>query len=502
MQKLENMVFSAIEQQPSLATPTQKMGMTIPGHSDLVLTPLSMTGIAKRYAKLTLMVIGTLFIIPAIIFAATGLYMRAVQWVYELHCGHAIHRKVQGVALATLQLQPEPIPQLSKEELLSKARVEACTLQVLNWNLPQPQEMQRYISEIRKHLALLPSQTLKELYTPHLEDISKLQKVCQRKFDSFTVWCLGRDCVNRSFLTIPEVTQLLQKPEIVKAILALSVVTKIYNPELHEKLVVCQQYGLTLDSMLEMGFKSNTAFVLECLPTNDTRNLQKEAEFLSEYIRKKAPENTFIPLMKAVQSAYHELTGQPVDTIKKQPPSATDYKLHGFQSLAPPLLNKMVQKLSAADTSEKKEALVKNAGNWSLRSLQTQARGMIKTFCMHSQIAIIEPPKKNEYAPKWLEIVEDPTDYTIQMTFQEFIRVMSVSHFWLHPDIAHNSDRIHMIAALFDEEACVKFIDGQHSMKEIYLSVIDLLIRDPLPEQAIAAEQLYARLLLILRDDI
>jgi len=62
-------------------------------------------------------------------------------------------------------------------------------------------------------------------------------------------------------------------------------------------------------------------------------------------------------------------------------------------------------------------------------------------------------------------------------------------------------DKLHFLASLMDENPLVTFADSPdnkvHSMGEICLAIVEHIAKNPSPEHAIVAEQLYVRLSMI-----
>ena len=252
-------------------------------------------------------------------------------------------------------------------------------------------------------------------------------------------------------------------------------------------------YNMTLYSMLYYGVKSNHAASFESMPINGISGIEKEENYLVEYLRKKKPQETFIPIMKAVNDSYRKITKNRVSDIKKVKSSQT-YNINNFKTYKNTLFEEILKKIDQAKTYKQKDELVKNAGNWALSDLQKQSASMIGDICNLSKIKC-----QLEFNYDHTGNIFDTAGYNISMNFKDFVDQISKSHHLLNPEISHNCDRLHVIAALLDNNKnYLKFADGNHSMREFYEELINTLANDPSEERAITAEQMYVKLITIL----
>lgn len=381
--------------------------------------------------------------------------------------------------------QKQHLESLSTEKLLGLAKEKAVRFNSSEMAWPSPQVVCQHLDTLKNNMQSKSEKDLRQIYEPYLDQINVLKEICSKEFsEDNAVKAVGRDSVNRWYVTNESTIQKLCRVEILNAIIALKVSSR------QDLILVNRKYELNLYSMLYNGFKSNTYKALESLPLNSEqlieRNEENQRKHLIEYLRRKNIETTFVPIIKALLLLTPSHHQYPV--LEKAIRGSIGESLKLLFTWAS---NTYYPELSNAE----KEKFVTNAGDFTLEELEMQSIEGVETYCKASGVKTVTPIYKPGEEP-----ISYVPDFTVQSNFLEFIDFISKSDAILNPSVSHNVDRLHLITSfLSNQNYCIKFLDGGHSVREIYRNLIKKLIKDNSSKTALAAEQFYIRLLMMNR---
>lgn len=329
--------------------------------------------------------------------------------------------------------------------------------------------MEELIQNKRAEMADKSVKELQDLYKNQSENIRQLIDLIRESLDPQQIPNEGRDSVNRWFLTDPQFSQYLSDYQCMDAIFALEALAKKdASGKWMSFLTVFQRPPTTLNDMIAWGLKDNSPAALESLPLNVPRPGQ---DYLHEYMRRK---HSIEPLIGIVGA----LGGQV--TERANPQGA--YALENWPKYNADFLHGVLRDIRDISQSPNTSPVLQSFIGHPLQNYQIEARDAFMFLCQFQSMTGTFDQGKT----------------TADFTFQEFIDLICTSPGLLHPSISHDMDRLHLLAALMDEQKDIVFKNGaKASPKDIYIFVFEKLAKEPTPEHAIAAEQFYVRLKMI-----
>lgn len=336
------------------------------------------------------------------------------------------------------------------------------------------------IDLIRKSLKLLTVNELRKYVQPtHKKEINSLVEK-EKKKGAFRL--TGGDSRNRDLLTSEKS---LHNPEIILAIFALEALAATGDSEAGELLLI--EGSKTLSKMIFFGFHSDPLLLqLESLPINGFANPDPTAwKCLEEYIRRKNPSATFLPVMKAISKVAKNLNPSKNTTSFSINSNLDSYNIKDWGKY-----REVYTDIKKTIQSEKDlDKLLKNLGGWDSYELIEQSKKAINNLIKFFRI-----PHGNYFSPETLFVILK--EITNQQMEDELIDQICRSWAFVENDTSHYLDRLHFIAALLDTGRSLETSDGvPWTSSRILDKVIDRLADNPSEEYAITAEQMYIRIM-------
>lgn len=360
-----------------------------------------------------------------------------------------------------------PLAQSRHQAYMADVRTAAQTIQTTSeYTFP---DMERLIERKRKEMTGKSVKELQDLYQKQSATILEIIALIQKSLDPNQIPNEGRDSVNRWFLTDPQFSQYLSNYRCMDAIFALEALAEKDKNWMSFLTVFPGPPPTRLNDMIAFGLKDNSPAALESLPLNVPRPGQV---YLDEYMRRKQSIESIINIVEALDGKVTQGPNpQEAHTLENWPTYHADL-----------LLRDVLRDIREISQSPDRSQVLQSVMGHSLQNYQREARDAFSFLCQFQPMtATFDPSKKTE-----------------NFTFKEFVDLICTSPGLLHPSISHDMDRLHLLAALMDEQKDIVFKNGaKASPKDIYIFVFEKLAKEPTPEHAIAAEQFYVRLKMI-----
>jgi hypothetical protein len=272
----------------------------------------------------------------------------------------------------------------------------------------------------------------------------------------------------------------LREPEVITALFALEAIKmkngKADTNSLIEFSVNTPDDPLrTISECLYQGLKTHHPALLEKLPNNlkpkTESPLASQVIFLNEYIRRSKVEETFLPILTAINQAYEKVLNKAPDlTPRKEAKLNIAYESKNWNDHYLKILSAI---LDVVDKKSDDELLKLKATRYSPADLKSQTLDGFKILM-----------KKENLQTK-------------DMTVEQIIHAITTSFFLLDPMISHVFyDRLHILAAL-KSNAPIATLDGDITMRDLMLGIMNSFKEGVTEQNAIAAEQFYLRMVLL-----
>lgn len=349
--------------------------------------------------------------------------------------------------------------------------------------------------------------------------IEKLRGELAKKITDHEIRVQGQVSLNRDCLTNSEYQAYFQDEEFLRALFAAEAL--IASKALEEETLqihVFQGRSITITGLIKFGLEGNGPEALESLPINRAINWglrdqplslppfthENQTDALQVYVNRKR-------YWKQIQNLVTLLGGK----ITEKPPQADSiYDPQKWGTYNTQLVPEIASKIDAIKerTSKAlhsnnqpvdeqlvqertKEILLHSAASTTPEHMKAQSKQGFIDLC---RAMGIEPPNLQKEGS---EFKEDPNaaSFTINLSFDDLVDQISKASAMLIPEVSHGLDRLHLLAALLDTDPCIVLNDQKYSLKDIYLGVFQKLADSPTPDRAIAAEQFYLRLKMILQ---
>lgn len=330
------------------------------------------------------------------------------------------------------------------------------------------------ITALREYLGLLAKSDkakLKRFYTR--EDVEKkiliVKQECEKRFTSISFSFSGQDSLNRELLTSTQWNDALRDP---KVILALFAVEAEGNATVQHLLnTLSYAPGRTITSMIVNGVKDQHPVVLETLPLNKPVCATGDLSYLKEYITRKAIQKTFVPIFDAIDQAYTEAVGTLPPRLTQNSPFDVAYSPSRWADYLA-IFDSIVEAIGSQD----EQTLLSSEAKTSPENLKGQVQDGFSLFCEAEKIDIRK------------------------MTLHELTQKMACSHVLLDQSISHLMyDPLHLLTTLRCQDVTIDLLDETISLCKVLRNVFEFfaLQKTITVQHAIAAEQLYCRLLLV-----
>ena len=273
---------------------------------------------------------------------------------------------------------------------------------------------------------------------------------------------VGRDSVNRWLLTDKKCVPFLSNPKFIDALFALEALANrkvLQKGQSYEQRLIVERPNTTLTDMIAYGLIGNSPAALECLALNSK---DVNEDFLQVYLERKDM-NGLLGIVRALNGI---VLLRPANSQEK-------YSIQQWPSYNASLL-----------------ALIKHHIKMqSAENLLYNNMGSPPDFIQHEARSGLENL-----------VMSDTARHLDTFSLGELVNYICTTHQILFPALSHTMDRLHLLAALMDTTENIQLTDGVTSPSKIYEAVFDKLAAEPVLEHAIAAEQFYVKLNMIVQN--
>lgn len=338
-----------------------------------------------------------------------------------------------------------------------------------------------FLSEIKNFFASLPENELQNyLNDPIKKKIEDLRDLCATHLSD--VKFSGQDSLNRELLT-SRWNNALKDKDVILGLFALEAI-KNKNPDAETNHLIkfsTNKGDRLIPELLYLGLKDQHPILLERLPNNSKPGPKEDSPtFFNEYIRRSYIQNTFEPVLIAIQEGYEKL-------LQKKPSLALEahtqfnqpYDSEKWKAEYPAILEKIVQRIDSLGEDEEE-----------ISSLLELISSEYTPFNLKYQVG-----------EGFDKLVALEGIQAGQMTLEELIDHVTKSPFLLAPEISHLFyDRLHLLAALTsadpsDSRTAISTGEGNVSLRDLMQGIMQSFSRGVTEQNAIAAEQFYLRLI-------
>jgi hypothetical protein len=335
------------------------------------------------------------------------------------------------------------------------------------------------IDAIRKHFSSLSEDQLRKYLSEEvLQKITRLKKACGSRLYDFDF--SGQDSLNRELLT-GKWTGDLRDKDVILALFALEALqTKNADPEAKSLITFLvndkNNPERSIPECLYCGLETHHPALLEKLLNNlkpkTESPLASQVIFLNEYIRRSKIEETFLPILTAINQAYEKVLNKAPD-LTPQHKEATLNVAYESKNWKDNYLKILSAILDVADNKSDEELLKLMATRYSPADLKSQALDGFN------------------------KLMEKENLQTKDRTVEQIIHAITTSFFLLDPMISHVFyDRLHILAALKSNDP-IATKDGNITMRDLMLRIMNSFKEGVTEQNAIAAEQFYLRMVLL-----
>lgn len=336
----------------------------------------------------------------------------------------------------------------------------------------------RYIERIKNALQIKNSQELCELVPREMRiKIEALQKECALHLADIAF--SGRNSLNQQLLTA-EWNHLLRDPETIIALYAIAELQERGHSsplcELNQFTAYGSHRGTPsfISQCLEEGLKFHHPVLLEKLPLNTNANYIGKEEYLENYLNASQIDQTFLPVIKAIEQAFAQLTHEePSSVAGEESLFNQPYSPEKWQNEYQLLLKSVMEKIAQQDELD---LLKLKASQNTPEDLRGQALAGLQFLMDKEQIT------SSSLSPEQLSAKVASSTYLI------------------HPFVSHLFyDRLHLAAILKDQagKSVIPTAQGNLSLRDLVLKIMESFSSGVTLENAIAAEQFYLRLVML-----
>jgi hypothetical protein len=337
----------------------------------------------------------------------------------------------------------------------------------------------QFINAIRKYFSGLSENELREYITKETtEKIIRLNRACGSRLYNFDF--SGQDSLNRELLTGKWSTDLRDKNVILTLFALEALETKNGDPDTKSLITFLvddpENPERSIPECLYRGLGTHHSALLEKLPNNlepkTNSSLANQVIFLNEYIRRSNIEETFLPILTAINQAYKEVLGKAPDLTIQHTEDKLNavYESKNWKEDYSKIFNAI---LDMVDKKSDQELLDLMASHYTPAELKGQALDGLKDLATKENLQIEE------------------------MTVEELVHAITTSFFLLDPKISHLFyDRLHILAAL-KSDAPIPTKDGDITIRDLMLAIMNSFKEGVTENNAIAAEQFYLRMALL-----
>lgn len=305
-------------------------------------------------------------------------------------------------------------------------------------------------------------------YDETSKKIKSFATKCSKRFDEQRLNLSGQDSLNRELLVSKKLTSFLSDPEVILGIFAAEASAEKGDTAGKDKILIFKDR--LVSQMIYHGLKAHHPVLLESLPLNNATIANLSNDHLKEYQERKNIQETFVPVLKAIDKAYEEVYGHPPILNDKPHPLDEPYDIKQWGKYKK-VCDQIVDHIKDKDET----SLFKLESNYTPDQLKKQVK---KGFNRLFKLMKIDPTK---------------------LSLDEVVDKILSSHEILDQGVSHILyDRLHLLVALRSQDLKVSLKDGEVAIGDIFLRAFEKLGSEGANvNNAIAAEQFYIRMMMI-----